>query len=151
MPTIWIDADAIPTIIKDVICKAANRTSTPAVFVANRPTQLPGSKFLSYRVVSGGFDEADNAIVDACQSGDLVITNDIPLAADAIAKGAQVINNRGEPLTTQNIGAKLNMRDFFDTMRASGIQGRGPAPLTAQDKQAFANGLDKYLAKILRA
>jgi uncharacterized protein len=150
MATIWIDADAIPNAIKEVICKAANRTSTRAIFVANRPTQLPGSPFLSYRVVSGGFDEADNAIVEACEAGDLVITNDIPLAADAIAKGAQVINNRGEPLSKQNIGAKLNMRDFFDTMRASGIQSRGPAPMSAQDKQAFANGLDKYLAKILR-
>ena len=148
MATLWIDADAIPNVIKEIICKAANRTSTPAVFVANRPTQLPGSKFLSYRVVSGGFDEADNAIVAACETGDLVITNDIPLASDAIAKGAQVINNRGEPLTKQNIGAKLNMRDFYDTMRASGIQGRGPAPLSAQDRQAFANGLDKYLAKL---
>lgn len=147
MATIWIDADAIPNVIKDIICKAANRTQVMAIFVANRATQLPGSKFLSYRVVSGGFDEADNAIVAACEAGDLIVTNDIPLASDAIAKGAEVINNRGEPLSKQNIGAKLNMRDFYDTMRSSGIQGRGPAPLSPQDRQAFANALDRWLAK----
>jgi uncharacterized protein YaiI (UPF0178 family) len=147
MATIWIDADAIPNVIKEIICKAANRTHVMAIFVANRATQLPGSKFLSYRVVSGGFDEADNAIVAACEAGDLIITNDIPLASDAIAKGAEVINNRGESLSKQNIGAKLNMRDFYDTMRASGIQGRGPAPLSPQDRQTFANALDRWLAK----
>lgn len=147
MTTIWIDADAIPNAIKEVICKAANRTEVQAIFVANRPTQLPGSKFFSYRVVSGGFDEADNAIVEACTKGDLVITNDIPLASDAIGKGADVLNNRGEPLSKQNIGAKLNMRDFYDTMRSSGFQSKGQAPLSPQDKQAFANAIDRWLAK----
>lgn len=144
---IYIDADAIPNIIKDIICRAAIRTQVNAIFIANRPTQLQGSPFLSYRVVSDGFDVADKAIVQACEKGDLVVTSDIPLAAEAIEKGAEVVSPRGERFTKANIGARLNMRDFYDTMRASGIQGKGPAPLSAQDKQAFANALDRLLAK----
>lgn len=144
---IYIDADAIPVVIKDIICRAAIRTQVNAVFIANRSTQLQKSPYLTYRVVSDGFDVADKAIVQACETGDIVISSDIPLAAEAIAKGAQVISPRGEKFTKANIGAKLNLRDFYDTMRSSGIQGRGPAPLSAQDKQAFANALDGLLAK----
>ncbi len=144
---IYIDADAIPNVIKEIICRAAIRTQVNAIFIANRATQLPSSPFLSYRVVRDGFDVADKAIVQACEPKDLVITSDIPLAAEAIEKGAEVVSPRGERFTKANIGARLNMRDFYDTMRASGIQSRGPAPLSSQDKQAFANALDRLLAK----
>lgn len=145
--TIWVDADACPAVVKSVLCRAAERTQTHCVFVANQNIALPGSKFLRSLRVAAGFDVADNEIVVRVSRGDLVVTGDIPLADEVISKGAEVINNRGETLTHENIKARLNIRDFMDSMRASGIQSGGPKPYNDKDKQAFANALDRYLAR----
>jgi len=144
---IWVDADACPGVIRDILVRAAERTRIMTVFVANQPVRLPPSKFLSARQVSAGFDVADDEIVRALDAGDLVITNDIPLAAEAIAKGALALNVRGELLNADNIGPRLNMRDFMDTMRASGLQTGGPAALTQSDRRCFADQLDRLLAR----
>ena len=145
---IWVDADACPVAIKDMIFKAANRTKIHTTFLANHYMKIPPSPFLQFSQVSQGFDVADDEIVLRCEAGDLVITSDIPLAAEVIEKGALALSSRGELFTKDNIGPKLNMRDFMDTMRSSGVQqSGGPAPLGPQDKQKFANELDKILAK----
>lgn len=149
--TIWVDADACPAVVKTVLCRAAERTQTDCVFVANQPITLPGSRYLRSLRVAAGFDVADNEIVKRVMTGDLVVTGDIPLADEVITKGAEVINNRGESLTHDNIKARLNIRDFMDSMRASGIQSGGPKPYNDKDKQAFANALDRYLARRARA
>ncbi|WP_299979970.1 YaiI/YqxD family protein [uncultured Pseudoteredinibacter sp.] len=146
--TIWVDADACPVAIKEILFRAANRSETDCCLIANQYIPVPKSKFLSSVQVSHGFDVADNEIVQRCVEGDLVITSDIPLAAEVIEKGAKALSPRGEPYSKANIGARLNMRDFMDTMRASGIQSGGPPPLGPKEKQAFANQLDKYLAKL---
>ncbi|GAB3032429.1 YaiI/YqxD family protein [Bowmanella dokdonensis] len=145
--TIWVDADACPVVIKEILFRAAERTQTETLLVANQPLRTPASRFVRSLVVSSGFDEADNEIVLRVQPGDLVVTADIPLAADVIAKGAEALNPRGEVYSGENIRQRLNMRDFMDTMRASGVQSGGPPPLGAREKQAFANGLDSYLAR----
>ncbi|NRA40903.1 MAG: YaiI/YqxD family protein [Pseudomonadales bacterium] len=146
--TIWVDADACPKAIKEVLCKAANRVQLPLIFVANQYLHLPKSTWIQCRQVEQGFDVADDYIVQQVKAGDLVVTQDIPLAAELIAKGAVVINTRGEALDQQNIKQRLNMRDFMETMRASAVEMRGgPAPFSAKDKQQFANALDRYLAK----
>lgn len=147
---IWIDADACPVVIRDIIVKAANRTKIPTTFLANHYLKLPPSPFVSFKQVSSGFDEADNEIVRLCQPGDLVISSDIPLANDVIEKGAFVITSRGEQFTKENIKAKLNMRDFMDTMRSSGMQSGGQAPLSQADRMAFSNELDKVLTRYLK-
>ncbi len=144
---IWIDADACPVAIKEIIYRASMRTETTTTFVANQPLTLPRSPFLQSIQVSAGFDIADNLIVERAQPGDLVVTSDIPLASEVLAKGAEVITVRGEVLTKDNIKGRLNMRDFMETMRASGIHSGGPAPMNAADKQSFANRLDAYLAR----
>ncbi len=144
--TIWVDADACPNVIKAILCKAAERTQTPLVFVANQSIAVPPSRVIRTLRVEKGFDVADNEIVKQVSAGDLVITSDIPLAADVIAKKALVITSRGESLTTENVRSRLNIRDFMDTMRASGIQSGGPPALSESDKRQFANGLDRYLA-----
>lgn len=144
---IWVDADACPAVIKDIIFKAAQRTEIMTCLVANHSITIPNSRFIQFRQVGKGFDVADNWIVQACHQGDLVITADIPLAAEVIEKGALALNPRGELYTLSNIRARLNMRDFMETMRASGIQTGGPAPLNQKDKQAFANQLDRWLSK----
>ncbi|GAA6151341.1 YaiI/YqxD family protein [Pseudoteredinibacter isoporae] len=148
--TIWVDADACPVAIKEILFRAANRAEMPCCLIANQYIPVPKSKFISSVQVSHGFDVADNEIVQRCAEGDLVITSDIPLAAEVIEKGAKALSPRGEPFSKANIGARLNMRDFMDTMRASGIQSGGPPPLGVKEKQAFANQLDKYLAKCKR-
>ena len=145
--TIWVDADACPKVVKEILCRAANRTQTPLVFVANQRIPVPPSPYIRSVVVSSGFDVADAEIVNRCEAGDLVITSDIPLASEVIAKQGHVISSRGEVLTQANIGERLNIRDFMDTMRASGEHTRGPAPLNQRDRQQFANALDGYLAK----
>jgi hypothetical protein len=145
--TIWVDADACPKVIKEIICKAADRGKIATVFIANQPIPLPPSSFIRFVQVASGFDVADNEIVARCSTGDLVITADIPLAADVIAKGCLALNPRGELYDQQNIGAKLNMRDFMDTMRASGIQTGGQNPLNQRDRQSFANQLDRYITQ----
>ena len=145
--TIWVDADACPVAARDILCKAARRVQLPVVFVANHFIKLIPSPYISLLQVASGFDEADNEIVKRCVAGDLVVTSDIPLAADVIPKKVSVFNHRGERFTENNIGARLNMRDFMDTMRASGERTGGSPAYSAQDKQAFANRLDQYLAR----
>ena len=146
---ILIDADAIPNIAKALIIKTANRTQTMAVFVANRMTKLPPSPFLSSVVVGTGFDVADEYIVQAAETGDLVITSDIPLANDVLNKGAKALTARGEEYTLQNIKPKLNARDFMDTLRGTGVldpaQMGGQKPYGDKDKIAFANALNRLV------
>ncbi|WP_211244956.1 YaiI/YqxD family protein [Thalassotalea mangrovi] len=145
--TIWVDADACPVAIKEILFKAADRTHTPTKLLANHPMRVPPSRYIQFIQVSSGFDVADNEIVRRVQTGDLVITQDIPLAKEVIDKGALALSPRGEAFSKENIGARLNIRDFYDTMRASGVQTSGPAALSASDKQQFANQLDKYLQR----
>lgn len=145
--TIWIDADACPVAIKEILYRAAERTRTPLILVANQSLRTPGSTVISSVRVSQGFDEADDYLVHHAQPGDLVISSDIPLASRLLANKIEVITPRGEPMTEANIGERLAIRDFLDTMRGSGIQSGGPAPLNAADKQQFANALDRWLAK----
>ena len=145
--TIWIDADACPVAIKEILYRAAERARTPLILVANQSLRTPGSTVISSVRVSQGFDEADDYLVHHAQPGDLVISSDIPLASRLLANKVEVITPRGEPMTEANIGERLAIRDFLDTMRGSGIQSGGPAPLNAADKQQFANALDRWLAK----
>lgn len=145
---IWVDADACPSVIKEVLFRAAERRQIPLTLVANQSIRVPPSPFIKSLRVAPGFDVADNEIVKRVSAGELVITADIPLAAEVIAKGALALNPRGELYTTENVKARLNMRDFMETLRASGIQSGGPAPLSQADRQAFANQLDKWLAKL---
>lgn len=145
---IWIDADACPVVIKDIIYRAAERKQLSATFVANQALRLPPSKYLHMLQVSSGFDSADDEIVKRVAAGDLVITSDIPLAADVIAKQAVALSPRGELFTADNIKSRLNMRDFLDTMRASGVESGGPPALNQQDRRLFANHLDRILARV---
>jgi uncharacterized protein YaiI (UPF0178 family) len=144
---IWVDADACPKVIKDILFRAAERVGVPLTLVANQPLATPPSRLIRSVQVSAGFDVADNHIVQAARPGDLVITADIPLAAEIIDKGAAALNPRGELYTKENIRERLNMRDFMDTLRGSGIQSGGPPPLNHADRQAFANALDRWLAQ----
>lgn len=144
---IWVDADACPAVIKEILYRAAKRTKTKMTLVANQPLRVPPSPLIRTIQVSTGFDVADNEIVRRSEAGDLVITADIPLAAEIIEKGANALNPRGELYTTENIRARLNMRDFMDTLRGSGIQTGGPKEFSQTDRQAFANALDRILAK----
>ncbi|MGC2867140.1 YaiI/YqxD family protein [Proteus vulgaris] len=142
---IWVDADACPKVIKEVLYRAADREKVIITFVANQRLIVPTSPFLRTLQVSAGFDVADNEIVRRTNKDDLVITADIPLAAEVIEKGAVALNPRGERYTEATIRERLNIRDFMDTMRASGIQTGGPASLSQRDRQLFANELDKWL------
>ena len=144
---IWVDADACPSVIKSIIFKAADRTQVPTLLLANHPLKVPPSPHIKFMQVSTGFDVADNEIVKRVNPGDLVITQDIPLADEVITKQALALSPRGELFTKHNIKSRLNMRDFYDTMRASGVQTGGPAALSQSDRQAFANQLDSLLAK----
>ncbi len=144
---IWIDADACPKVIKEILFRAATRERVMVTLVANQPLAVPQSKYINAIQVSSGFDVADNEIVQRAQSGDLVITSDIPLADEIIEKGALGLSPRGELFTKANIKARLNMRDFLDTMRSSGVQTGGPPALNHADRMKFANGLDRLLAK----
>ncbi|MBF1996603.1 YaiI/YqxD family protein [Serratia symbiotica] len=148
---IWVDADACPKVIKDVLFRAADRTAMPITLVANQPLKTPPSKFIRSLQVAAGFDVADNAIVHRCEKGDLVITADIPLAAQVIEKGAFALNPRGERYTPDTIRERLNMRDFIDTLRSSGIQTGGPNALNQRNRQQFANELDKWLQQVKRS
>ncbi|MFQ3229118.1 YaiI/YqxD family protein [Reinekea sp.] len=145
---IWVDADACPLPIKEIIIRAANRKKIHTTFVANHNIQVPNSPFLHTLQVSQGFDVADDEIVLRSEAGDLVMTQDIPLASELIAKGCHAINPRGERWSKENIGARLNMRDFMETMRSSGVQSGGPAPFNKRDANEFANALDRLLAKL---
>lgn len=144
---IWVDADACPGVIKDILFRAAERTGLQMTLVANHPMRIPRSPCIKFLQVAAGSDVADNEIVKKLNAGDLVITADIPLAAEVVEKGGLGLNPRGELYTTENIRARLNMRDFMDTLRASGIDTGGPPALSQRDRQSFANSLDKLLSK----
>ncbi len=146
--TVWVDADAVPVAAREILCRAAMRTGHSLVFIANQLVPVPRSPHIQRVQVPQGLDAADDEILRRSEAGDLVITSDIPLASDLISKGCTCLTNRGEVLTANNIKAKLNMRDFMETMRGSGVEMRGgAAQYSNQDKQAFANRLDQWLAK----
>lgn len=142
---IWVDADACPGVIKDILFRAAERTHVMTTLVANKLLRTPPSTFIRALQVPKGFDVADNEIVQRLQAGDLVITADIPLAADVIAKGGHALNPRGEFYSAETIKALLTLRNFMDELRGSGVQTGGPAALSNGDRKAFANQLDKFL------
>ncbi|MEO9943624.1 MAG: YaiI/YqxD family protein [Paraglaciecola sp.] len=142
---IWVDADAVPVVIKDILNRAAQRKEVETIYVANQYIRTPPSKFIRSMQVPQGFDVADDEIVKLVELGDLVITSDIPLAAEVIEKGALALSGRGELFTKENIRSRLNIRDFMDTMRASGEQSGGPPPLNQKDRQNFSNHLDRIL------
>jgi len=145
---IWVDADACPVVVKDILFRAAARTGVELTLVANQALDTPSSPNIKTLQVARGFDVADDEIVKRLDAGDLVITSDIPLAAEVIGKGGHALSPRGEMHSKENIGARLNMRDFLDTMRASGVEmGGGPAAFSQRDKQDFANNLDRFLTK----
>lgn len=144
---VWVDADACPRVIRDILVRAAARTGVQVTLVSNHHLGITKQSHVTCLQVERGFDVADNEIARRVQAGDLVVTSDLPLAAEVIEKGAQAISTRGEVYTPENIRSRLNMRDFMDTMRASGVQSGGPPAPGAQEKQAFANALDRYLAR----
>lgn len=147
---IWVDADACPNIIKEVLFRAAARTGVVLTLVANQAIPKPRLHNIRAIQVSQGFDVADNEIVKRVAKNDLVITSDIPLAAEVIEKGAFALNPRGELYSADSIRAKLNIRDFMDTMRASGVHTGGPPTLGQSDKQAFSNHLDTLLTRYVK-
>ena len=146
---IWVDADACPGVIKEILFRAADRAKVPTILVANQHMSVPPSPHIRAVRVGAGFDVADKYIVDALAAGDLVITADIPLAAGAIDKGAHALNPRGELYTKDNIRERLSMRNFMDELRGSGVVTGGPAALGPRDRQAFANSLDTLLRKLI--
>jgi hypothetical protein len=147
---VWVDADACPGVIRDILFRAAGRTGVAITFVANQNMRVPKDGSVSLLVVAAGLDVADSEIVRRLHLGDLVITSDIPLAAEVIAKGAHALSHRGELYSSETIGALLNMRDFLDTMRGSGIITGGPPPLGKSDRKAFADHLDRILTKFIQ-
>ena len=144
---IWVDADACPVVIKDILFKAAERTHCAMTLVANHAMRIPPSQYITFLQVTQGFDVADNEIVQRLTAGDLVITGDIPLAAEVVEKGGHALNPRGEMYTIENIKARLSMRDFMEELRSTGVQTGGPAALNQADRQRFANNLDAFLTK----
>lgn len=144
---IWVDADACPAVVKQTLFRASQRTGVSLTLVANQPLTVPKAPQIRAIQVPRGFDVADSEIVGRCQPGDLVITADVPLAAEVIGKGAHALNPRGEMYSADTIRERLTMRDFMDTLRASGIQSGGPSTLSQSDRQRFANALDAFLAK----
>ena len=145
---IWVDADACPVVVKEILFRAADRTGVELTLVANQALSAPSSANINTLQVPRGFDVADDEIVKRLNAGDLVITGDIPLAAEVIEKGGHALSPRGELHTSENIRARLNMRYFLDTMRSSGVEmGGGPAAFSQRDKQEFANNLDRFLTR----
>lgn len=144
---IWVDADACPVVIKEILYRAARRGEVLLTLVANQMLRVPPSPWIRALQVPGGFDVADQRIVQEAQAGDLVVTADIPLAAQVIAKGAAVIDPRGELLSEANIQERLTLRNFMDGLRSSGVETGGPAALSVADRQTFANQLDRLLTK----
>ena len=147
---ILVDADACPVVIRDILYRAAQKRGIKLTLFANQSFQIPASPLISLYQVAKGPDMADHEIAARVEAGDLVITADIPLASELIGKGVQVLNPRGEVYTKENIGPRLNLRDFMDTMRSSGIQTKGPEPISASDRQLFANALDTILRKQIK-
>jgi len=144
---IWVDADGCPLVIREILFRAAQRTGIPLTLVANQPVRVPPSSVIKTLQVAPGFDVADNEIVRRLSAGDLVITSDIPLAAEVIEKGGSALSPHGELHTKENIRARLNMRDFLDTMRASGMDTGGPPALSQSNRKAFAGHLDRFLTQ----
>ncbi len=144
---IWIDADACPNVIKEILFRAAERVRTPLILVANKFLRTPPSRYIRSIRVGAGFDVADNTIVREMASGDLVITADIPLASEVIGQGGHAMNPRGEFYSKENIEERLTMRNFMDELRETGVNTGGPASLSQKDRQAFANQLDRFLAR----
>jgi uncharacterized protein YaiI (UPF0178 family) len=144
---IWVDADACPKVVKDILYRAARRVQVSLVLVANQPLRTPPSPLIRSVQVPVGFDVADAYIAEQVTPGDLVITADIPLAAQVIERRAHALNPRGELYTEDNIRERLSLRDFMDELRGSGVQTGGPAVLNHGDRQAFANQLDRFLAR----
>ncbi|WP_322629870.1 YaiI/YqxD family protein [Halothiobacillus sp.] len=145
---IWVDADACPGVIKEILFRAAERTQVMVILVANQPLRIPPSRWIRSVQVAAGFDVADNEIVQRLEVGDLVITGDIPLAAEVIEKGGHALNPRGERYSVDTIRARLTMRDFMETLRSSGIHTGGEATLSQADRKAFAGQLDQWLNQI---
>lgn len=143
---IWVDADACPKVIKEILFRAAERVGMPMILVANQPLDVPRSRYIRSVQVAAGFDVADNHIVQQAQAGDLVITADIPLAAEVVAKGCLALNPRGDLYTEENIRQRLSMRDFMETLRSSGVDTGGPPAFSQADRRDFANQLDRLLA-----
>lgn len=147
---IWVDADACPAVIKEILYRAAERLQLPITLVANKPLRTPASRFIRMVQVARGLDVADNEIARRLEPGDLVITADIPLAADIIARGGHALNPRGEFYTTENVREHLSMRDFLEALRGSGIQTGGPDPLDQADRKRFADQLDRFTSRWAR-
>lgn len=148
---IWVDADACPAAIRDIMVRAAMRRGVRTTFVANKSLSVPASPHLATMRVGQGFDVVDEAIAKLVEPGDLVVTADIPLAAKVIERGGTGLNPRGELYTTDNIGARLTMRNMLDELRSTGVSTGGPAPLSLADRNAFANQLDKFLTAAAQA
>lgn len=146
---IWIDADACPNPIKEILFRAADRVKVQMTLVANAPLRLNGSQYLKFVQVPASFDAADKRIVELMSAGDLVITADLPLAAAVIEKGGLALNPRGELYTPENVRERLSMRNFMEELRSGGVATGGPPALNQRDKQAFANALDRQLARLL--
>ncbi|MBI5040781.1 MAG: YaiI/YqxD family protein [Gammaproteobacteria bacterium] len=144
---IWVDADACPAVIKEILYRAAVRTQTALTLVANAPLRTPPSPYIKSVQVPSGFDVADNRIVELVENGDLVITADIPLAAAVIDKGGHALNPRGMLYSPENIRETLSLRNFMADLRSSGVETGGPPTFTLSDRQAFANQLDRMLAR----
>jgi len=148
---IWVDADACPVVIKEILYRAAERVRVAITLVANKPLRTPPSPHIKSVQVAAGFDVADNWIVQQVQIGDLVITADIPLAAEVLAKGGHALNPRGEFYTPDTIRERLALRNFMDELRGSGVMTGGPAVLNQSDRQAFANQLDRFLTNHVKS
>lgn len=146
VPQIWVDADACPAPIKEILFRAAERAQVPVTLVANQWLRTPPSRHIRALQVQGGYDAADDAIAERARPGDLVVTQDIPLAARVLERGARAVDSRGERYTTDNIAERLSMRNFMDELRGAGVRTGGPAAFHARDRQAFADQLDRWLA-----
>ena len=144
---IWVDADACPSAVRDILFRAAERSKVQVTLVANQWLRTPSLPNVRALQVQGGYDMADDAIAERAGPGDLVITQDIPLAARVLERGAEAVNPRGEVFTADNIAQRLSMRNFMEELRGAGVQTGGPAPLHARDRQAFASVLDRWLAR----
>ena len=144
---IWVDADACPVVVKEILYRAAERLQLPMTLVANKPLSIPSSRYIRMIQVARGLDVADNEIARRLEPGDLVITADIPLAADIIARGGHALNPRGEYYTSENVREHLSMRDFMEALRGGGVQTGGPQPLDQADRKRFADQLDRFLSR----
>lgn len=148
---IWVDGDACPAVIKEILFKAAERTKLDVIVVANRQINIPKSAHIHFLIVPSGLDGADNEIVKNVEPGDLVVTSDIPLAARIVEEGALGLNPRGEIYTKDIISERLSARDFMDILRSSGVETGGPSALSARDRQSFANSLDQIITKVKKS